>query len=115
MEVFELDVSRSRAQIGKSAELNAVRAEIDALLSAAGGVASVDELGAQLLSLRSRTASRRRVSTKSARAAIFSQKTESDLTRSSSQRLGDTRKAKGVSSQPHHVCYWGQLGSERFA
>src|SRR5262249_33077916 len=26
------------------------------------------------------------------------------------KKLGGTRNAKGVSSRPHHVCYWGQLG-----
>jgi hypothetical protein len=40
---------------------------------------------------------------------------KSNLTRSSSQRLSGTKKAKGVSSRPHHVCYWGQLGSECLA
>ena len=45
-----LDTARNRWH--KSAELNAVRAEIDALLHAAGGVASVDELAAQLLAAR---------------------------------------------------------------
>ena len=42
-----LEAARERWH--KSAELNAVRSEIDALLDAAGGVASVDELASQLL------------------------------------------------------------------
>src|SRR5215472_3143489 len=33
-------------------------------------------------------------------------------TRSSSQRVGGTRKAKGVSSRPHHVLLLGQLASK---
>jgi hypothetical protein len=33
---------------------------------------------------------------------FFLKKTKSDLTKSSSQRLGGTRKAKGVSSRPFH-------------
>jgi hypothetical protein len=33
-----------------------------------------------------------------------------DLTRSCSQRLGGTKKAKGVSSRPHHVC-WAAAGA----
>jgi hypothetical protein len=28
------------------------------------------------------------------------------------KRFCGTRKVKGVSSRPHHVCYWGQFGSE---
>lgn len=45
-----LEAARERWH--KSSDLNAVRAEIDALVSAAGGVASVDELGALLLASR---------------------------------------------------------------
>jgi serine/threonine protein kinase len=45
-----LEAARERWH--KSADLNAVRAEIDTLLNSAGGVASVDELAAQLLATR---------------------------------------------------------------
>src|SRR5271166_255630 len=45
-----LEAARDRWH--KSADLNAVRAEIDTLLNTAGGVASVDELAAQLLAAR---------------------------------------------------------------
>ena len=49
---------------------------------------------------------------RAAHRRIFSKKTEAIVTRSCSQRLSGTRKRRGVSSRPHHVCYWGQLGSE---
>jgi serine/threonine protein kinase len=45
-----LEAARGRWR--KSVELNAVRTEVDVLVAAAGGVASVDELAAQLLAAR---------------------------------------------------------------
>lgn len=48
-----LEAARNRWH--KSADLNAVRGDLDGLLSAAGGVSTVDELAAQLLAARGST------------------------------------------------------------
>jgi hypothetical protein len=40
----------------------------------------------------------------------FFPKPESDLTRSCAQQLGGTKRAKGVSSRPHHgACFFGMI------
>jgi serine/threonine protein kinase len=54
----------------KSADLNAVRVEIDALLTATGGVVSVDELAAQLLASRGSVEDDERQRCRLARATI---------------------------------------------
>ena len=63
-----LEAARDRWH--KSADLNAVRAEIDTLLNAAGGVASVDELAAQLLAARGSVEDDERQRSMRARATI---------------------------------------------
>ncbi len=54
----------------KSADLNAVRADINELIQAAGGVASVDELTAQLLAARGSTQDDERERNRRARAVL---------------------------------------------
>jgi serine/threonine protein kinase len=63
-----LEAARNRWH--KSVDLNAVRSEIDVLLSAAGGVASVDELAAQLLAARGSVEDDERQRSRRARATI---------------------------------------------
>jgi hypothetical protein len=63
-----LEAARQRWH--RNAELNAVRAEIDALISAAGGVASVDELATQLLAARGSVEDDERQRSRRARATI---------------------------------------------
>lgn len=63
-----LEAARDRWH--KSADLNEVRGEIHALLSAAGGVASVDELSAQLLASRGSVEDDERQRSRRARATI---------------------------------------------
>ncbi len=63
-----LEVARERWH--KSADLNGVRAEIDTLLTAAGGVASLDELAVQLLASRGSVEDDERQRLRRARATI---------------------------------------------
>ena len=63
-----LEAARDRWH--KSAELNAVRSEIDTLITAAGGVASVDELSSQLLASRGSVEDDERQRSRRARATI---------------------------------------------
>lgn len=63
-----LEAARDRWH--KNAELNAVRTELDSLLTAAGGVASVDELAAQVLAARGSVEEDERQRSRRARAVI---------------------------------------------
>lgn len=63
-----LDAGRDRWH--KSADLNGVRTEIESLLAAAGGVATVDELAAQLLAARGSTEDDERQRSRRARAVM---------------------------------------------
>jgi serine/threonine protein kinase len=63
-----LEAARDRWH--KSAELNAARSEIDTLITAAGGVASVDELSSQLLAARGSVEDDERQRSRRARATI---------------------------------------------
>jgi hypothetical protein len=66
--VDALEAARNRWH--KSADLNAVRAEIDSLLTSAGGIASADELAAHLLAARGSVEDDERQRSLRARAAI---------------------------------------------
>ncbi len=60
----------ARERWHKSADLNAVRSDLDGMIQAAGGVASVDELAAQLLAARGSTQEDERERNRRARAVL---------------------------------------------